>query len=100
MNLKISGLDTRSRTKEEYMYRRSQDRIRTYYYRTREELSKQQVPGTQLHELLLELKIRLQRVEYYGCYFDRSKYEQQADLNCLCDPNGMFMCQGKVIHSS
>ncbi|KAJ8949076.1 hypothetical protein NQ318_016980 [Aromia moschata] len=36
----MKGLDTNAKTKEEYMFRRAQDRIRMYFYKTKEELLK------------------------------------------------------------
>lgn len=88
-------MDTRAKTKEEYMYRRSQDRIRTYYYKTKDELMKMDLPNEELHELLLELRIKLKRVDHYGCYFDRSKVQVDSEMKCLCDPTGVFICQGR-----
>lgn len=99
----FSGLETRSKTKEEYMYRRSQERIRTYYYRTREELLKTRTDGEapRLHELLGALRTRLQEVDYYGCYFDRRKCsikESHVSMKCLCDADGVFICGGELIN--
>lgn len=76
------------------MYRRAQDRIRTYYYKTKDELMKQDLPNEELTELLIELKVKLKRVEYYGCYFDRKKSDSK-EMCCLCDPTGVFICQGR-----
>lgn len=77
------------------MYRRAQDRIRTYFYKTREELIKQNLPNEELTELLIELKIKLKRVDHFGCYFDRNRQHGDNDMQCLCDPTGVFICQGR-----
>lgn len=87
------------------MYRRSQERIRTYYYRTREDLVRvvgSEAPAPRLQDLLGKLRTRLQEVDYYGCYFDRSRRcikETHATMKCLCDPTGVFICGG-MIHTS
>ena len=84
------GLDTNAKTKEDYMFRRAQDRIRTYYYKSREELLKDaSIPKQRLNDLVLELHNRLKLSKFNGCYFDRS------DKKSLCDKGGEFTCQGR-----
>lgn len=86
-----TGLDTRAKTKEDYMFRRAQDRIRTYYYKTRDELLRSNgVPQTRTLALLDDLNCRLKNARFFGCYFDRSAPEGR-----ICDGEGDFACQGR-----
>lgn len=89
-NLIISGLDTNAKTKEDYMFRRAQDRIRTYYYKTREELLKNPtLPQDQLRTLINELQNRLKLSKFNGHFFNRK------DNKSLCNAEGEFTCQGR-----
>ncbi|KAF5293492.1 hypothetical protein FQA39_LY02977 [Lamprigera yunnana] len=91
-----TGLDTRSKTKEEYMFRRAQDRIRTYYYKTRGDLLKNKdLSSEQLRLLLIDLYDGLKFVKFFGCYFDRSYSIGDVKLRSLCDETGKFICQGR-----
>ncbi|XP_044732108.1 DNA fragmentation factor subunit beta [Chrysoperla carnea] len=90
----FEGLDTRSKTKEEYLFRRSQDRIRNYYYKTKDELNN--VNSKEINNLLSFLSKELKNVNYFGCYFDRRHFTiGDTNLKCLCDKNGYFYCEGK-----
>ncbi|KAF5283485.1 hypothetical protein FQR65_LT13873 [Abscondita terminalis] len=92
----FEGLDTRSKTKEEYMFRRAQDRIRTYFYRTKEELLKnKELPPEPLRLLLIDLRDCLKFVNHFGCYFDRTYSIGDVNLRSLCDDTGKFVCQGR-----
>ncbi|KAL3274368.1 hypothetical protein HHI36_015766 [Cryptolaemus montrouzieri] len=92
----FEGLETNAKTKEEYMFRRAQDRIRTYFYKTREELRKRtDLPQDKLQFLLLELHTRLKNTKYNGHYFDRRYWNEDDILKCLCDKEGNFSCQGR-----
>lgn len=72
------------------MFRRAQDRIRTYFYKTREELLKNPIiPKQHLHTLIVDLQNRLKLRKFNGFYFDR------RDKNSLCDSDGEFTCQGR-----
>ncbi|KAK4874430.1 hypothetical protein RN001_013790 [Aquatica leii] len=92
----FEGLDTRSKTKEEYMFRRAQDRIRTYYYKTKQELLKDKdISPEQLRLLLIDLHDSLKFVKFFGCYFDRTYAIGDVSLKSLCDDTGKFVCQGR-----
>lgn len=72
------------------MFRRAQDRIRLYYYKTKEDLNKDKtIPTDRVHFLFNELQNRLKLAQFHGFYFDRRKPES------LCDQNGEFVCQGR-----
>lgn len=78
------------------MFRRAQDRIRTYYYKTKEELLKaKDAPQDKIIYIINELNSRLKNVKYFGCYFDRKANTGDSQLKCLCDPDGFFTCQGR-----
>lgn len=77
------------------MFRRAQDRIRAYYYKTKEELLKKDFPQDKIMYLLNELSARLKNVKYFGCYFDRKGGTGDTQLKSLCDRNGVFTCQGR-----
>lgn len=96
MHFGHAGLDTRAKTKEDYMFRRAQDRIRTYFYKTKEDLLKtNNMPINKVHILLNDLSARLKNVKHFGCYFDRSAAAGDKELKSLCDDRGVFMCQGR-----
>ncbi|KAL1494002.1 hypothetical protein ABEB36_009677 [Hypothenemus hampei] len=101
----FEGLDTRAKSKEEYMFRRAQDRIRTYYYKTREDLLKtnhqqqqRQLPADKLNVLLQELQTKLKLNKYHGYLFDRNSICASGEPHLkkpLCDPLGTFYCDGR-----
>ncbi|XP_022916392.1 DNA fragmentation factor subunit beta [Onthophagus taurus] len=86
----FQGLDTTAKTKEEYMFRRAQDRVRTYFYRTKDELIKNPMSQSEkLGFLLKDLQEKLKQVKFFGCYFDRSATKS------ICDEKGNFFCEGR-----
>lgn len=92
-----TGLDTRAKTKEEYMFRRAQDRIRGYFYKTKDELKHKQLPKEKLDTLLKQLQEMLQRCQFFGYYFDRRfAISAIGDYNkkSICDDYGKFICKG------
>lgn len=77
------------------MSRRAQDRIRTYFYKTKEELLRSKdLPQARLQSLLTELRDRLKLNNYHGCYFDRARHGDE-DMRSMCDPSGRFTCGGR-----
>ncbi|CAG9812597.1 unnamed protein product [Phaedon cochleariae] len=90
----FEGLNTNSKTKEEYMFRRAQDRIRTYFYKTKDELNKKDVPRNALRELITELDSKLKLNKYLGYYFNRANAGDE-NMKSICDQNGNFQCQGR-----
>lgn len=77
------------------MFRRAQDRIRTYFYKTKEELLRaKDLPQAQLQSLLDELRDRLKLNKYHGCYFDRAHLGDE-NMKCICDSSGQFTCAGR-----
>ncbi|KAL1116451.1 hypothetical protein AAG570_004924 [Ranatra chinensis] len=93
------GLDTRCTTKEAFMCRRCEDRIRGYLYKTCSDVRNSPVyrreDGHRLREVLeaaiADLKRALAGERYMGHYFDRNcTYGKMA----LCDRRGKFSCAG------
>lgn len=79
------------------MFRRAQDRIRMYYYKTKEELLKTKdiaIPQNQLQTLILDLHNRLKMNKFHGYYFDRACVGNE-NMKSICDVEGTFTCQGR-----
>lgn len=78
------------------MFRRAQDRIRTYYYKTKEDLIHEiQLPADKLNALLSELQAKLKLNKYHGHLFDRNAASGDTNLKPLCDRLGLFYCDGR-----
>ena len=92
----FDGTDTRAKTKEEFMARRSQERIRGYLYKTQDELKKCQgyredsMFRTKLTDAIKGITVQLKCDNYFSGYFDRS-----AKYFRLCDEIGIFECGGQ-----
>lgn len=79
------------------MCRRAQDRIRMYFYKTKQELLKANdiaLPQKQLQSLILALKTRLELNKFHGYYFDRACAGNE-NMKSICDIRGTFTCQGR-----
>ncbi|XP_026820594.1 DNA fragmentation factor subunit beta isoform X2 [Rhopalosiphum maidis] len=87
-------LDTRAKTKEEFMFKRCQERIRSYMYKTKTDMIKSDFYiqhkncRQYLDEVYKQFNELLTKNKHHGYYFDRS------NSNCLCDKTGMFICEG------
>lgn len=78
------------------MSRRAQDRIRSYYYKTKEELlHAPHLPANKLNALLAELQTKLKLNKYHGHLFDRNAAVGDSNLKALCDKDGSFYCDGR-----
>jgi len=92
----FKGIDSRSATKEEFMGRRSQERIRGYMNKTKDDLIKSetykndQTCRKKLNEALQKMNFRLKADKYFGGYFDR-----RVASDRLCDGVGNFKCRGR-----
>lgn len=92
----FEGIESRSATKEEFMARRSQDRIRGYMYKTQHDLRKSEAYQNdkkcqkKLTEALQEINLQLKAHKYFSVYFDRSAVSER-----LCDNVGTFQCKGR-----
>lgn len=92
----FEGIDSRSATKEEFMGRRSKERIRGYMTKTKDDLIKSetymndQMCRKKLTEALQKMNFQLKADKYFGGYFDRSVASER-----LCDSVGNFNCRGR-----
>ncbi|XP_043277791.1 DNA fragmentation factor subunit beta [Venturia canescens] len=79
------GLETNVTTKEAYLHRRCQDRIRNYLYKTIEQIKESETwtnnrqARLRLHHVIEYFKMQLRKDHYFGYYFDRSCSSQ---ANC------------------
>ncbi|XP_043237611.1 DNA fragmentation factor subunit beta-like [Amphibalanus amphitrite] len=88
----FEGLDTGATTKEEYMRRRCESRVRTYFYKSRDQVrGDRSAPLAVLEPLLDEMMQQLKQDRFNGHYFDRSSLLKSGRL---CDDEGEFECQG------
>ncbi|KAG7203878.1 hypothetical protein KM043_013239 [Ampulex compressa] len=73
------GLETNYTTKEAYMHRRCQDRIRGYLYKTVEQIKSSDVYANDpkakqnLLQAITFFRVQLKQDHYFGHYFDRSR---------------------------
>lgn len=73
----FAELETNARSKDDYMHRKSQDRIRGYFYKFQGDVRKSKTytenPNFRkvIHSCIEFFKNRLKSDGYFGCYFDR-----------------------------
>ena len=78
----FEGLDSKLMTKEEVMRRKAQDRIKGYFYKTTDELTKSAIYRTNakgrsiIDDLLSDFFLFLNGVDYFSCLFDRMHKEK------------------------
>ncbi|XP_014479667.1 PREDICTED: DNA fragmentation factor subunit beta [Dinoponera quadriceps] len=81
----FADLETNYTTKEAYMHRRCQDRIRGYLYKTIEQIKCSDVyvndrkARQQLLRAIAFFKVQLKEDHYFGYYFDRSRVKAEAE---------------------
>ncbi|KAK7792365.1 hypothetical protein R5R35_009965 [Gryllus longicercus] len=98
----FEGLDTYAKTKEQFMFRRSQDRIRGYLYKSCDDLKKSEQYKSnhrfraKIDSVIESFRKKLLGVQYFGTYFDRKAQKPQPKL---CNEDGEFNCQG-IWHKS
>ncbi|KYM83920.1 hypothetical protein ALC53_05682 [Atta colombica] len=103
----FENLETNCMTKEAYMHRRCQDRIRTYLYKTIEQIKCSDVfmndykARQQLLHTIAFFKLQLKQDHYFGYYFDRSRADcfYRVKLRekqiAICNKKGEFKCEGR-----
>lgn len=86
----FEGLDSKLTTKEEVMKRKAQDRIKGYFYKTKDELTKSAIYRTNskaravIEDLLSDFFLFLNGVGYFSCLFDRS-HEDKFVIKSVSD---------------
>lgn len=74
----FEGIEAKVTTKEELMRRKAQDRIKGYFYKTKDELTKSLVYRSNakgraiIDDLLSDFFLFLNGVDYFSCLFDRT----------------------------
>lgn len=82
----FQGTDDKFQTKEEAMERRSQDRVRGYFYKTKDELTKSEIYKTDknakilIDNLIEDFFLFLNGVNYFSCFFNRKCKNRFADF--------------------
>ncbi|XP_034243571.1 DNA fragmentation factor subunit beta-like isoform X3 [Thrips palmi] len=97
----FEGLETIALTKEDFMFRRSQERIRGYLYKSQDDIKKSILyvkdskARAKLDATFNHFKECLKKVNHFGCYFSRCFSSNEGPLKSYCDEDGQFKCQGK-----
>ncbi|KAK3913171.1 DNA fragmentation factor subunit beta [Frankliniella fusca] len=97
----FDGLETLADTKEDFMFKRSQERIRGYLYKSQDDIKKSSLYITdpkaraKLDATFQYFKEWLKKVNHFGCYFNRLHSKNKGSMRSYCDERGLFMCQGK-----
>ncbi|EZA48154.1 DNA fragmentation factor subunit beta [Ooceraea biroi] len=115
----FEDLETNYTSKATFMHRRCQDRIRTFLYKTIEQIKcsdvyiNDQKARQQLLRTIAFFKLQIKEDHYFGYYFDRSRAEtdskddvdetdsSQCYEHCpheqiaICDKKGEFRCEGR-----
>lgn len=97
----FEGLDTLAGNKEAFMFRRSQERIRGYLYKSQDDIKKSPLyvkdskVRNKLDATFNHFKEWLKKVNSFGCYFSRDFAKNEGPLKSYCDETGLFECQGK-----
>nr|CAD7261019.1 unnamed protein product [Timema shepardi] len=74
----FQGLDTRSKSKEEVMFRSAQDRVRGYLYKTNDAIKKSELykrdkeVRDRLTTVMASISTMVKEVKYFGDYFNRN----------------------------
>lgn len=86
----FEGIDNKKTTKEEILRLKAKDRIKGYFYKSKDELTKSQIyrgnlQGRKLIDNLLnDFFLFLNGVDYFGCLFDRT-HDKKAEVPKISD---------------
>ncbi|KAK2584430.1 hypothetical protein KPH14_006810 [Odynerus spinipes] len=92
------GLETNYTTKEAYMHRRCQDRIRGYLYKTIDQIRSSEIylndrkARQQLLQTIAFFKMQLKEDHYFGYYFDRSRAAKDGNETDGIDETDSYDC--------
>jgi len=90
----FADLSTNAHTKEEFMNKNCQARVRGYLAKAETQLKEEKFSEKQellVQQMVKEFKTRLKAAKYHGTYFDRSSEKKRK----ICDDTGLFRCEGK-----
>ncbi|XP_048873265.1 DNA fragmentation factor subunit beta isoform X2 [Brienomyrus brachyistius] len=87
----FQGIDTRFKTKSDYMKYNCESRIRGYLKEVDGYASNIQSSRvrTEYKKIVTSMLEKLKATKYNGCYFDR-----REGADCMCSGEGWFSCQG------
>ena len=85
----FSDLSTNAKTKEEYLTKSCQQRIRGYLNKAEMSLKLEKLPKFQ--DIMTDFRLLLKTNRYNGHYFDRKSKKSDT----ICDANGLFSCEGR-----
>ena len=83
-------ISTNAFTKEVYLSKGCQARIRGYLAKAEQGLKSSSDNHETITSILSEFRVLLKENKYNGHYFDRS-----ASKNPICDSSGIFHCEGR-----
>ena len=95
----FQDLSTSAKTKEEFMFKNCQSRIRGYLTRAEAQLGDFKLSKSErgsLDAVISSLKVLLKKNYYHGTYFDRSSAQEER----ICDTQGLFSCEGRYSQES
>ena len=91
----FKDLSTNAKTKEEFMFKNCQGRIRGYLSKAESQIKEakdlKRCEADILGGIFTDFRSNLKMNKYYGCYFDRSS----ESCSRICGSNGLFTCEGK-----
>jgi len=90
----FADLSTNARTKEEFMNKNCQARIRGYLAKAESQLKEETLSVNQellVQDMVQDFKSKLKAAKYHGSFFDRGSEKTMR----MCDETGLFQCEGK-----
>ena len=97
----LSDLSTNAKTKEEYITKGCQARIRGYLAKAESQLleSDKKANSADFAGIIANFKAKLKASGYNGHYFDRS-HDSSGPSGRICDETGRFLCEGRYDHDN
>ena len=92
----FADLSTNAQTKEEFLNKGCQSRIRGYLSKAESGLKSELTDITKLNDIVLTFKALLKQNQYNGHYFDRASVKSDK----ICDKLGNFGCEGRFDQDS
>ena len=100
--MSLSGLSTNAKTKDDFLNKACQARIRGYFYKAKDQLTATKLTSSSRHYdqtvkmIMSQFSDWLKDCSYNGHYFDRRFADsKQQPKPSICDSFGNFLCEGK-----
>ena len=91
----FKDLSTNAKTKEEFMFKNCQARIRGYLAKAESQMKEtKSLKASEediISEIISDFKLNLKENKYHGSYFSRAEDSSSR----ICDSTGLFCCEGK-----